>query len=62
MGDDLTPTGIPIDDAASDEKEFDPDALESDDFIDDFIEDDLVSEELGVSDEEEVDPFDSEDE
>jgi hypothetical protein len=59
MGDDLIAGGIlPVDDTSSDEKEFDPDALESDDLLDDFIEDPLLSEELALGDEDdEESPF-----
>ncbi len=54
MGDDLITGGIlPVDDTSSEEKEFDPDALESDDLLDDFIEDPLLSEDLALEEEEE---------
>ena len=59
MGDDITTAGIlPIDDTSSDEKEFDPNAMESDDLLDDFVEDPLVGGEISLADEdEEESPF-----
>ncbi len=59
MGDDVTTGGIlPIDDTSSGDKEFDPNAVESDDLLDDFIEDPLAAGDLSLADEDEEDsPF-----
>ncbi len=53
MGDDLTTGGIlPVEETSADDAEFDPDAIESDDLLDDFVEDSLLSDDLsGVDDE-----------
>jgi len=53
MGDDLTTGGmLPLDDMPSGDKEFDPGAVESDDMLDDFIGDDLLSDDLTLGEEE----------
>jgi hypothetical protein len=45
MGDDLIVGGILPDDTLSDDKEFDPDAFESDDILDDVAGDTLLDKE-----------------
>lgn len=58
MGDDLTIGGIlPIDDTSSDVAEFDPNAIESDDLLDDFVNEDLLKDDLALTEEESDDPL-----
>lgn len=57
MGDDLTIGGIlPVDDSSLTDKEFDPGALDSDAFLDDFAGEDL-SDELPLEGEDDDDPL-----
>lgn len=58
MSDDLTTGGIvPAGDLSSDVTDFDPNALESDDLLDDFVEEDLLKDDLLLGDDEDDDPL-----
>ena len=58
MGDDLIVGGIlPIDNATPGDADFDPNAIESDDLLDDFVDDDLLKDGLALTEEEDDDPL-----
>lgn len=55
MSDDITIGGIlPIDETSSDDAEFDPNAIESDDLLDDFVEEDLLTDDPASEDEDDL--------
>ena len=58
MGDDLIIGGIlPIDNTTPDDADSDPNAIESDDLLDDFVDDDLLKDGLVMEEVEDDDPL-----
>lgn len=58
MVDDLL-AGVPADDIISPDDDFDPDAFESDDILDD-VKDDILDDDLALSGMDDADPIDDE--